>query len=39
VAKRKDAPYRSRTRIGWIKVKTSKWKADNRWRGEFFENR
>jgi hypothetical protein len=22
---------------GWIKVKTEKWKAANRWRGEFFE--
>ena len=37
VAKRRDAPYRSGTRSGWIKVKTSEWRADNRWRGEFFE--
>jgi bifunctional non-homologous end joining protein LigD len=37
VAKRKDAPYRSGTRSGWIKVKTSEWKAANRWRGVFFE--
>jgi bifunctional non-homologous end joining protein LigD len=36
VAKRKDAPYRSGARSGWIKVKTSEWKAENRWRGEFF---
>jgi bifunctional non-homologous end joining protein LigD len=39
VAKRKDAPYRSGTRSGWIKVKTSEWRADNVWRGEFFEKR
>jgi bifunctional non-homologous end joining protein LigD len=37
VAKRKDAPYRSGTRSGWIKVKTSEWRVDNRWRGEFFK--
>jgi bifunctional non-homologous end joining protein LigD len=37
VAKRQDAPYRPGTRSGWIKVKTSEWKAANRWRGEFFE--
>jgi bifunctional non-homologous end joining protein LigD len=36
VAKRKDAPYRSGTRSGWVKVKTSEWRADNQWRGEFF---
>jgi hypothetical protein len=34
VSKRKDAPYRSGTRSGWIKVKTSEWRADKRWRGE-----
>jgi bifunctional non-homologous end joining protein LigD len=39
VAKRKDAPYRSSTRSGWVKVKTSEWKADNWWRGEFLEKR
>jgi bifunctional non-homologous end joining protein LigD len=39
VAKRKDSVYRSGTRSGWIKVKTSEWRADNRWRGEFFEKR
>jgi bifunctional non-homologous end joining protein LigD len=37
VAKRKDSAYRSGTRSGWIKVKTSEWKTANRWRGEFFE--
>jgi bifunctional non-homologous end joining protein LigD len=37
VAKHKDAPYRSGTRSGWIKIKTLEWKAANRWRGEFFE--
>jgi hypothetical protein len=26
VAKRKDSPYRSGTRSGWIKVKTSEWR-------------
>jgi bifunctional non-homologous end joining protein LigD len=39
VAKRKDAPYRSGTRSGWVKVKTSEWSADNRWRSEFLEKR
>jgi ATP-dependent DNA ligase len=39
VAKRKGTSYRSGTRSGWIKVKTSVWRADNRWRGEFFEER
>ena len=37
VAKRKDAPYRSGARSGWVKVKTEEWKAVNRWRAEFFE--
>jgi ATP-dependent DNA ligase len=36
VAKRKAAPYRSGMRSGWVKVKTPEWRADNRWRGEFF---
>src|SRR5262249_50316338 len=27
IAKRRDAPYRSGTRSGWIKVKTSEWRA------------
>jgi ATP-dependent DNA ligase len=39
VAKMKDAPYQSGTRSGWVKVKTSEWRADNQWRGEFFEKR
>jgi bifunctional non-homologous end joining protein LigD len=37
VAKRMDSNYRSGTRSGWIKVKTSEWNAANRWRGDFFE--
>jgi bifunctional non-homologous end joining protein LigD len=37
VAKRKDAPYRSGRRSGWLKVKTSEWKAANEWRAECFE--
>jgi hypothetical protein len=39
VAKRKDSVYRSGTHSGWVKVKTSEWRADNRWRGEVFEKR
>jgi bifunctional non-homologous end joining protein LigD len=37
VAKRKDAPYRSGTRSGWIKVKTEEWKAENKYRAKLFE--
>jgi bifunctional non-homologous end joining protein LigD len=37
VAKRRNAPYRSGTRSGWIKVKTSEWRASNQWRAKFFE--
>jgi bifunctional non-homologous end joining protein LigD len=37
VAKHKDAPYRSGTRSGWIKVKSAGWKAANQWRAKFFE--
>jgi bifunctional non-homologous end joining protein LigD len=37
VAKRKDSPYRSGTRSGWIKVKTSERKAANRYRAKLFE--
>jgi bifunctional non-homologous end joining protein LigD len=37
VAKRKDAPYRSGARSGWIKVKTSEWRTSNQWRAKFFE--
>jgi bifunctional non-homologous end joining protein LigD len=36
VCKRKDAPYRSGSRSGWIKVKTSEWKAANRYRAKLF---
>jgi bifunctional non-homologous end joining protein LigD len=32
VCKRKDAPYRSGSRAGWIKVKTSERKVANRYR-------
>jgi bifunctional non-homologous end joining protein LigD len=38
VAKRKDAPYRSGTRSGWIKCKTEQWKSANQWRAKLFEN-
>jgi bifunctional non-homologous end joining protein LigD len=37
VAKRNDAPHRSGTRSGWIKVKTPEWKEANKFRREFFE--
>jgi len=37
VAKRKDSPYRSGTRSGWIKVKTPEWKAANPYRAKLFE--
>jgi bifunctional non-homologous end joining protein LigD len=37
VAKRRDAPYRSGTRSGWIKVKTAEWKVANRYRAKLFE--
>ena len=37
VAKRRDSPYRSGTRSGWIKVKTPEWCASNQWRAKFFE--
>jgi bifunctional non-homologous end joining protein LigD len=37
VAKRRDAPYRSGTRSGWIKVKTPEWKAANRYRAKLFQ--
>jgi hypothetical protein len=36
VCKRKDAPYRSGPRSGWIKVKTEEWKAANRYRATLF---
>jgi hypothetical protein len=37
VAKRKDAAYRSGSRSGWIKVKTSEWKAASRYRAKLFQ--
>jgi bifunctional non-homologous end joining protein LigD len=37
VCKRKDAPYRSGGRSGWIKVKTEQWKSANRFRAQLFE--
>ena len=37
VAKRRDSPYRSGTRSGWIKVKTPEWKAANQYRARLFE--
>jgi bifunctional non-homologous end joining protein LigD len=37
VAKRRDAPYRSGTRSGWVKVKTDEWRAANRYRAGVFE--
>ena len=37
VCKRKDAPYRSGSRSGWIKVKTPEWEAANRYRAKLFE--
>jgi bifunctional non-homologous end joining protein LigD len=39
VEKRKDSPYRSGTRSGWIKVKTPEWKAANQYRAKLFEKR
>jgi bifunctional non-homologous end joining protein LigD len=36
VCKRKDAPYRSGSRSGWIKVKTEQWKAANQGRANLF---
>lgn len=37
VSKRRDAPYVSGTRGGWIKVKTATWRAANRERYKLFE--
>jgi bifunctional non-homologous end joining protein LigD len=39
VCKRKDAPYRSGPRSGWVKIKTAEWKAANRHRAKLFERR
>jgi bifunctional non-homologous end joining protein LigD len=38
VCKRKDAPYQSGPRSGWIKVKTEEWKDANRYRAKLFSN-
>ena len=37
VAKRRDAPYQSGTRSGWIKGKTPEWKVANKYRAKLFE--
>jgi bifunctional non-homologous end joining protein LigD len=37
VAKRKDTPYRSGTRSGWIKIKCEGWKVADKYRANFFE--
>ena len=37
VSKRRDAPYVSGTRGGWVKVKTATWRAANRERYKLFE--
>jgi bifunctional non-homologous end joining protein LigD len=37
VSKRRDAPYRSGLRSGWIKVKTQAWKDANRDRAKLFD--
>jgi bifunctional non-homologous end joining protein LigD len=37
VAKRKGSIYRSGARSGWVKVKTSEWKAVNQYRAKLFE--
>jgi bifunctional non-homologous end joining protein LigD len=39
VSKRKDSAYRSGVRSGWVKVKTSTWRAANRERWRLFEKR
>jgi bifunctional non-homologous end joining protein LigD len=39
VSKRRDAPYRSGARCGWIKVKTPGWLVRNRDRWRLFERR
>ena len=36
VSKRRASPYRSGTRCGWIKVKTSSWRETNKDRGVLF---
>ena len=36
VSKRRDAPYRSSTKSGWVKVKTRAWRTANGERGRLF---
>jgi ATP-dependent DNA ligase len=36
VRKRREAPYRSGSRAGWIKVKTEQWKAEYEYRKKVF---
>ncbi len=36
VSKRRDAPYRSGPRCGWVKIKTAAWRAANPERGRLF---
>jgi bifunctional non-homologous end joining protein LigD len=36
VSKRRDTPYRSGTKSGWVKVKTRAWRAANGERGRLF---
>jgi hypothetical protein len=37
VSKRRDAPYRSGPKCGWVKVKTQAWREANRERWRLFE--
>lgn len=39
VSKRRNAPYRSRPRADWVKVKTKTWREANKDRGELFQKR
>jgi ATP-dependent DNA ligase len=36
VSKRRDSPYRSGTKSGWVKVKTRAWRAANGERSRLF---
>jgi hypothetical protein len=35
VAKPKDSPYRSGSRSGWVRVKTSEWRVSNSIAGSY----
>jgi ATP-dependent DNA ligase len=37
VSKRRDVPYRSGTKCGWIKTKTQAWREANKERWRLFE--